>query len=217
MSREVIIRIRDDIDGSEADETIAFAYRGTNYEIDLNNANVELFDKSMKQFVDVARAVIPEKRVVPAASRVKPVASAEVRAQRKEIRAWANANGMKAHDRGMISETVLQAFRDANPWVEILPGTPNTYSRPPKSTEPVAVTAQDADDGLVSVETLLTNGRGGYDSTARDPQGRPLSKKQRDIIRVWASNNGFEQAERGNIRREVLDAYFAAKAGGGKK
>lgn len=35
-------------------------------------------------------------------------------------------------------------------------------------------------------------------------------KAQRDEIRRWAKDNGYEQAGSGYIKRDVMDAYFAA-------
>ena len=39
MAQTVIVKLTDDIDGGEADETISFALNGENYEIDLSAKN----------------------------------------------------------------------------------------------------------------------------------------------------------------------------------
>lgn len=207
MSREVIIKIRDDLDGSDAVETVTFGYRGTDYEIDLSEHNVELFEKTMHQFLEVARKA-EAKAKASASPQRKPV-DAATKQQRKEIRDWANANGLQVDARGMIANAVVEAFQAANPWVEILPDTPARYVSRKKDSAPAAsrVSAQDAEEGLISAASLLTKH---YDPTARDPQGRPLDKAQRTKIRRWAQKNGLEQADTGHIRTEVLDAYYEA-------
>ena len=39
MAKTVIVKLTDDIDGGDADETIQFALDGKSYEIDLSSAN----------------------------------------------------------------------------------------------------------------------------------------------------------------------------------
>lgn len=213
MSREVIIRIRDDVDGvSDADETIVFGYRGESYEIDLHAHNVELFDKDMKPWLESARKIVPEAPVaaaVPRRRQSSPAVPRKVIQQRKDIRNWANASGFNVNDRGMIAAVVIDAFQTANPSVTLLPGVAGNYEQR-KSPPPDVVTsvrAQDAEDGLISAASLLQKH---YDGTARDRHGEKLGKKQRDTIRAWAQENGIEQARTGHLRREVLDAYYAA-------
>ena len=45
MAQQVFVSITDDLDGSEADETITFALDGTSYEIDLNEKNAAAIKK----------------------------------------------------------------------------------------------------------------------------------------------------------------------------
>ena len=39
MAKTVIVKLVDDIDGSDADETVQFALDGKSYEVDLSTAN----------------------------------------------------------------------------------------------------------------------------------------------------------------------------------
>lgn len=215
VSREVIIRIRDDLDGSDAAETIEFSYRGTSYEIDLSAANVELFDKSVKQFVEVARDVAKQAPSVagPPLSR-SPIAGRAVKQQRREVRAWAAANGYEVAGTGMIAAAVYEAYQAANPWVELLPGTATKgWTQKPKAAAAVdRVTAQQADeDGLISAAALLSahhdreSGHGAY-----SPSGKKLDKATRDKVRDYAIAHGIDQAVKGRVRSEAIDAYFAA-------
>ena len=47
MAREVIEKLIDDLDGSTAVETVAFALDGTSYEIDLSKRNAAAFRKTL--------------------------------------------------------------------------------------------------------------------------------------------------------------------------
>ena len=55
MAREVIEKLIDDLDGSEATETIAFGLDGTTYVIDLNRKNAAALHKALAPYVKVAR------------------------------------------------------------------------------------------------------------------------------------------------------------------
>ena len=204
MSREVIIRIRDDRDGSDAAETIDFAYRGVSYEIDVSAANTELFDKTMKEWIEAARVVVPPAREESLPKPTK-VVSAATKQQRRDIRTWGVANGFKVPERGLIAGTVIEAFLLANPGVTLLPETaPHFTVRQPALEK---VSASDAEDGLISASELLSRY---HDQTARDRRGERLSKPARTRIREWARANGLEQSQLGHLKREVLEAYFAA-------
>lgn len=108
MAKKVNITLVDDIDGSAAEETIHFAYKGTNYKIDLSRANASILDGHLSPFIAKAERV----------SRVKAVgvsrkASKEDRDRYREIRQWAHKNGHPVSSRGRIPETVEKAFNEA--------------------------------------------------------------------------------------------------------
>lgn len=217
MSREVIIRIRDDLDRSDADETISFSYRGVDYEIDLSSANVERFDKSVEEFIKVARTVERAAEVAPRQRSGKPAAkyppiSRATKQQRKDIRAWANANGFKVQDRGMIGSGVVEAFQLANPHVTLLPDTVPHHQYSARTPVIEKVSASDAQDGLIEASELLTKL---HDTQTplrphRDQHAEKATKAQREKIRKWANTHGFEQGEKGIVKREVYDAYYKA-------
>jgi len=55
MAKTVIVKLTDDIDGGDADETVGFSLDGRSYEIDLSAANAARLRDAMKPFVDKAR------------------------------------------------------------------------------------------------------------------------------------------------------------------
>ena len=56
MAKTVIVKLTDDIDGGDADETVQFALDGRSYEIDLSTANASKLRDALKPYVDKGRA-----------------------------------------------------------------------------------------------------------------------------------------------------------------
>jgi len=57
MAQNVIVQLTDDIDGGEANETVAFALNGKGYEIDLNSVNANKLREAFAPFIEKARVV----------------------------------------------------------------------------------------------------------------------------------------------------------------
>jgi hypothetical protein len=55
MAKTVIVKLTDDIDGGDADETVYFALDGKSYEIDLNTANAGRVRADIEPFIAKAR------------------------------------------------------------------------------------------------------------------------------------------------------------------
>ena len=111
MAQKVQVMLVDDLDGSEATETVAFSLDGASYEIDLNDDNAEKLREALAPFVGHARKVGRgggAKRGRAAAASTSGGASA------KEIREWARSNGFKVGDKGRISAEVREAYAAAN-------------------------------------------------------------------------------------------------------
>jgi hypothetical protein len=103
MARRVQIVLEDDIDGTPAEETVAFALDGIAYEIDLSEANAERLRSALEPFRAVARTAEPEKR------RRRP-AKAAAKADPAAIREWARAQGIAVNDRGRIPADVVARY-----------------------------------------------------------------------------------------------------------
>ena len=77
VAREVIEKLIDDVDGSEAGETITFGLDGDSYEIDLNKKNAAALRKALGPFVAAARrsseALNSPRRRAASAAKSKPV------------------------------------------------------------------------------------------------------------------------------------------------
>jgi hypothetical protein len=107
MAQRVNIVLVDDIDGSDATETVAFGLDGTSYEIDLNENHAAELRDALASYVGHARKVGGGRRTRSAARSTGSGTSA------KEIRDWARSNGHKVPDRGRIPADVREAFEAA--------------------------------------------------------------------------------------------------------
>ena len=112
MAQKVHIVLVDDLDGSEATESVSFGLDGTSYEIDLNDANAAALREALSGYVGHARKVGSARR----GGRKSASSSAATTdgASAKEIRDWARANGYDVPDRGRVSADVRQAFDAAH-------------------------------------------------------------------------------------------------------
>lgn len=57
MSKKTVITLIDDVDGTEAVETITFTVDGTSYEIDLSAENARKFRSALEPYAAAARAI----------------------------------------------------------------------------------------------------------------------------------------------------------------
>ena len=55
MAKTVIVRLTDDIDGGDADETVRFSLDGRSFEIDLSAANASKLRSSLRPYIEKAR------------------------------------------------------------------------------------------------------------------------------------------------------------------
>jgi hypothetical protein len=56
MAKTLIVKLSDDIDGADADETVRFALDGRAYEIDLSAANAAKLRDALKPYIEKGRA-----------------------------------------------------------------------------------------------------------------------------------------------------------------
>ncbi len=96
--------LTDDLDGSEAEETVRFALDGDDYEIDLNSKNAAGLRKALDKFVAGAR------RSTPPRSRPRGRGS-KSDVDPKAVRVWAAENGIAISSRGRISTEIIEQYR----------------------------------------------------------------------------------------------------------
>lgn len=107
----------DDIDGGDADETVAFGLDGESYEIDLSRKNAAALRQALADYVSAARRSEKEP-AVPAATasangvRTAPYAPID-REQAAAIRTWARKKGHDVSDRGRIPARLVELYNNA--------------------------------------------------------------------------------------------------------
>jgi nucleoid-associated protein Lsr2 len=107
MAQKVHIVLEDDLDGSEATETVSFALDGASYEIDLNADNAAKLRDALAGYIGHGRKVTGGRR-----SARRPAATGGASA--KEIREWARSNGYSVPDRGRVPAEVRSAYEAAH-------------------------------------------------------------------------------------------------------
>jgi hypothetical protein len=109
MAQKVHIVLEDDLDGSDATQTVSFGLDGTSYEIDLNDKNAAALRDALATYVGHGRKVSGARRARRSSS-----SSSTGGHSAKEIRDWARSNGRKVPDRGRIPSEVREAFDAAH-------------------------------------------------------------------------------------------------------
>jgi len=116
VARKTVVTLTDDVDDSEASETVVFGLDGTTFEIDLNDAHAEDLREVLAPFVSASRraggpVLARRAKRAPVSA---PAASVDGKVDTKAVRAWAETNGVKVNARGRLSRAVLDGYRAAN-------------------------------------------------------------------------------------------------------
>jgi hypothetical protein len=115
VAREMIEKLIDDLDGSDAAETVSFALDGASFEIDLSKKNAAAFRKSLDRYISAARrqggsGPTPRRRASKSTSnRAKPKRDFDL----AQLRDWAGANGVAVPSRGRIPQAIVEEYKAA--------------------------------------------------------------------------------------------------------
>jgi hypothetical protein len=94
MAKTVIVKLTDDIDGGDAEETVQFSLDGKSYEIDVNSANATQLRAAFKPFIDKGRISEGSSRAKAPrqsnSSGEKTLFSQLSSEEKERFRAWAN-------------------------------------------------------------------------------------------------------------------------------
>ncbi|MDR1440852.1 MAG: Lsr2 family protein [Bifidobacteriaceae bacterium] len=112
MAQRVQVLLVDDLDGSEAAETVTFGLDGVTYEIDLTNPHADELRRSLGQWIDSGRR-LPARGPRAARGGGRPRRSV-VDSDIAKIRAWARSQGMEVSDRGRIPAPIRDAYYGAH-------------------------------------------------------------------------------------------------------
>jgi len=106
MASHTVTLYEDDLDGSEAVGTIAFALEGVEYQIDLSDKNADKLRKALQPYVNAGRRVGGRRR----SGAAKSSSSSDTAA----VREWAQGAGYEVSARGRVSAAVREAYEAAH-------------------------------------------------------------------------------------------------------
>jgi hypothetical protein len=114
MAQEVILKLVDDLDGSEATETVQFGLDGASFEIDLSAKNAAALRKALDRYRGSARPSSSGQASASPGRRSRGKSRGRGDVDPKAVRAWANEAGIEISTRGRIPSEVLEQYKASN-------------------------------------------------------------------------------------------------------
>jgi len=102
MAKQTIVTLIDDVDGTEAAETVEFSLDGKSYAIDLSDQNAKALREALALYVAHGR------KVGGSPGRRKPAKTSQGTG---EMRRWLQAQGYPVRDRGRIPLELQEVYR----------------------------------------------------------------------------------------------------------
>lgn len=112
MAQTVKILMTDDLDGSEATETVRFGIDGKQFEIDLSTENADKLREAVRPFASKARRAKvgqPKQGELKLGS-TKGKAKSAPDPENAIIRKWAQENGWTIGDKGRVKQEIKDAY-----------------------------------------------------------------------------------------------------------
>ncbi|GAA3549977.1 hypothetical protein GCM10022222_36910 [Amycolatopsis ultiminotia] len=128
MAQKVLVEMIDDLDGTQASQTVPFGLDGAQYEIDLSDGNAAALRDQLAAFIASARRTGGRKTTGSSAA----APTAEDRERSKAIRAWAVDNGWAVSERGRIPANVVAAYEESLKQ-DAKPARKRTAKKPPRN------------------------------------------------------------------------------------
>jgi hypothetical protein len=120
MAQKTVVSLVDDLDGTEANETVEYALDGVTYDIDLNEENAKQLREVFAPYISAARRTGGRRSTSRGRSSSGGgggSASGAVGRSRealKAIRDWAKGEGWAVSDRGRLPGKVVEAYDAAH-------------------------------------------------------------------------------------------------------
>lgn len=125
MSTKTRVLLTDDLDGTEAAETVRFGLDGQGYEMELNAKHADKLRTGLAKYIAAARPAAVNghqpKRGGKSQRGARPerytAAAVDASVERARIRAWSLTDawsGEPASDRGRLSAALIDAYRKRN-------------------------------------------------------------------------------------------------------
>jgi hypothetical protein len=111
MTKRTVHMLIDDLDGSDADETVTFGVDGVQYEIDLSKKNAAKMRDALARYIEagtrIGRGSSASGRTVGGRGRRQTTMD---RDQNRAIREWAQGKGLDISDRGRIKHDIVNRY-----------------------------------------------------------------------------------------------------------
>ena len=108
MAQKTILELVDDLDGGQADESVAFALDGVEFVIDLSAANAARLRDTLAEFVGHARRTGGRK------SRGTAATNGAAKPDTQAVREWARSQGETVAERGRVPQALVMRFQEAH-------------------------------------------------------------------------------------------------------
>jgi hypothetical protein len=195
MASRTTVSLVDDIDGSEAEQSVSFGLEGIDYQIDLSRIHAQALRDALAPYTAAARRTggprATQRATGPQSTANGHASPGRSRSANTEIRAWAAGHGVTLAERGRIPARVIEAFDAGDPSKLPATGPAGSTTTDPAAAEPTAPVA------LSSARKDESRGRDGLMAT------------ERETIRAWASEQGIEVKTRGQLKKELVSNYRA--------
>ena len=111
MAQVTKVRLVDDLDGGDADESVDFTVDNKRYQMDLSEKNAARLREILAPFIAAARrpSGATTTRTRRSTTTARPSSAG---AETADIREWASANGFEVSTRGRISASVREAYEN---------------------------------------------------------------------------------------------------------
>jgi len=111
VAQKTILELVDDLDGGQADETVAFALDGVEFMIDLSTDNAARLRDTLAEFVGHARRTGGRKS---RGGKATIVAATNGKPDTQAVREWARSQGETVAERGRVPQALVIKFQEAH-------------------------------------------------------------------------------------------------------
>lgn len=116
MASQVTVRLVDDLDGSDATQSVEFVYKDKTYTLDLNDENASNLEEALAPYIAAAEKAGSAQSPSSDRGRRKEAPRSGGAGQARdynpqEVRAWAQGKGIEIPVRGRIPSAVIEQYK----------------------------------------------------------------------------------------------------------
>lgn len=111
MAQKVSVQLIDDIDGTEATQTVSFSLHNRAYEVDLNDAHAAELEDTLDKFIKAARRV--GSGSTPRTTRARRSSGGGSNSDSAKVREWAKSQGIEVNERGRLPKSIVDQYEAA--------------------------------------------------------------------------------------------------------